>query len=141
MSKLRIIYIASLVIMGVLIALTVFRPMAIGGAYSEVQKEQLLETESEWIIQFCIINHEGKDQNYTINGLVGETLYTESILIRDGRTFSYIHHIRPDEITDGNVRFAIYKEGEATPFEQGNLSSEVKDISHWRQGWHKQQWK
>lgn len=118
MSKLRIIYIVSLVILVVLIAFTVFRPMATGDKYSEVQKEQLLETESEWIIQFDIINHEERDQNYTINILVGEKSYTDSVLIRDGAKFSYIYHFRPDLETDGDVSFAIYKEGEATPFEQ-----------------------
>jgi len=118
MSKLRIIYIVSLVILVVLIAFTVFRPMAIGGKYSEVQREQLLETESEWIIQFDIINHEERDQNYTINILVGEKSYTDSVLIRDGAKFSYIYHFRPDLETDRDVSFTIYKEGEATPFEQ-----------------------
>ena len=118
MAKLRIIYVASLVILAVLIGFTVFRPMAMGNKYTEVQKEQLLQTESEWIIQFVIINHEGRDQNYTINVLVDEQLYTESVLIRDGRRFSYIHRIRRDKITDGDVSFAIYKESEATPFEQ-----------------------
>ncbi len=118
MSKLRIIYIVSLMILAVLIGFTVFRPMATGGAYTEVQKEQLLETESEWIIQFDIINHEGRDQNYTINVLVGEKAYTDSVLIRDGAKFSYIHHIPRHIITDGVVSLTIYKEGEATPFEQ-----------------------
>ena len=118
MSKLRIIYITSLVILAVLIAFTVFRPMAVGGKYSEIQKEQLLETESEWIIQFDIINHEGRDQKYTINVMVGEELDTDAVLIRDGAKFSYIPHIRRDMITDKGVSFAVYKEGEATPFEQ-----------------------
>lgn len=118
MSRLRIAYIASLVILAALVAFTVFRPMATGGRYSEVQEEQLLQKESEWVIQFDIINHEGKDQEYTINVLVGEKTFTESVLIRDGRRFSYMHHIRPDEITDGDVTLAVYKEGKATPFEQ-----------------------
>lgn len=118
MSRLRIIYIATLVILTVLIAFTVFRPMATGGPYSEVQKAQLLETESEWIVQLVIINHEGKDQNYTINALVGERLYTESVLIRDGRMFSYIHHIPRHMITDGDASFTIYQEDETTPLEE-----------------------
>ena len=118
MPKLRIIYIVSLVILAVLLGLTVFRPMVTGGKYSEVQKEQLLETESEWIIQFDIINHEGSDQNYTINVQVDERLFTDSVLIRDGAKFSYIHHIRRDMITDGDVSFTIYKGDEATPFER-----------------------
>lgn len=118
MSRLGIIYIVSLVILAVILGLTVFRPMVTGSPYSEVQKTQLLETESEWIIQFVIINHEGKDQNYTINALVGEESYTDTILIRDGRRFSYIHHIRRDMITGGDVSFTIYKGDEATPFER-----------------------
>lgn len=118
MSKLRIIYIVTLVILVVLIASTVFRPMATSSPYSEVQKAQLLETESEWIIQLVIINHEGEDQNYTINALVGERLYTESVLIRGGRMFSYIHHIPRHTISGGDASFTIYKEGEATPLEE-----------------------
>ena len=118
MSRLRIIYIVSLVILAVLIVFTIFQPMATRGKYSEVQKEQLLETEGEWIIQFDIINHEGKDQYYTINILVSEKLDTKSVLIRDGAKFSYIYHFRPDLETDGDVSFTIYKEGEANPFEQ-----------------------
>ncbi len=111
-------YIASLVVLAALVVFTVFWSMATGGRYSEVQEEQFLQKESEWVIQFDIINHEGKDQEYTINVLVGEKTFTESVLIRDGRRFSYMHHIRPDEITDGDVTLAVYKEGEANPFEQ-----------------------
>jgi len=118
MPRLRIVYILSLVILGVLIAFTVFRPMIGGGEYSEVQKEQLLKTESEWIIQLNIINHEGRDQNYTITVVVDGKQYSEKVLIHDGRIFAYIHHIYPDRVSDGDVSFAIYKEGEATPFDE-----------------------
>ena len=118
MPRLRIVYILSLVILGVLIAFTVFRPMIGGGEYSEVQKEQLLQTENEWIIQFNIVNHEGRDRNYTITVVVNGKQYSEKVLIHDGRIFTYIHHIYPDRVSDGDVSFAIYKEGEATPFEK-----------------------
>jgi hypothetical protein len=118
MPKLRIIYIVSLVVLAVLIGFTVFRPMATGDKYSEVQKEQLVETESEWIVKFYIINHEGRDQYYTISVNVDNDQFSKEIRVRDGRRFTYIHHIRPEEIIDGNASFAIYKEGEDTPFEQ-----------------------
>jgi uncharacterized membrane protein len=118
MSKLRITYIASLVILVVLIGFVVFQPIAAGDKYSEVQKEQLLQTESEWIIQFDIINHEVRDQNYIINIAVGEKLYTDSVSIKDGAKFSYIYHFHPDLETDEYVSLNIYKEGETTPFEQ-----------------------
>ena len=118
MPKLRIIYIVSLVILGVLVAFTVFRPMATGEEYSEVQRAQLLEREDQWIIEFDIINQEGKDTSYTIKVLTDGKLYTESVLIKDEGMFTYIHHFYPDRLTNNEVRFAVYKEGESTPVEQ-----------------------
>ena len=118
MPKLRIIYIVSLVILAVLIGFTVLRPLATGGEYSEVSKEQLLQMENECIIQLDIKNHEGEDKNYTINVLIDGKLYSEDVLIPDGRIFSYIQHIYRDRMIEGNVTFTIYKEGEPTPIEQ-----------------------
>ena len=118
MLKFRLIYIASLVILGVLTAFTVFQPLASGGEYSEVQRAQLLEREDQWIIEFDIINQEGEDASYTINVLTDGKLYTESVLIRDGGMFTYIHHFYPDSLTNNEVSFAVYKEGGSTPIEQ-----------------------
>ncbi len=122
MPKLRIIYIISLVILGVLIAFTVFRPMATGEEYSEVQRAQLLERGDQWIIEFNIINREGKDTSYTIIVLADGKQYTESVLIRDGGMFTYIHHFYPERLTKKEVSFAVYKEGESTPIEQVTYS-------------------
>ena len=118
MPKSRIIYIASLVILGVLIAFTVFRPMVTGGDYSQVQRAHLLEREDQWIIEFDIINREGKDMDYIIKVVTDGKLYTESVLIRDGGVFTYMHHFYPDRLTNNEVSFAVYKEGESTPVEQ-----------------------
>ncbi len=118
MSRLRIFYILSMVVLAVLISLTVFKPMAADKIYSEVQQAQFLEAEDELIIQFSLFNHEGRDQNYTITAVVDGEQYNESVLIRDGRIFTYIHHIYPDRVTEDHVRFAICKEGEETPFKQ-----------------------
>ncbi len=118
MSKLRAFYIISLMILGVLLVLTVFRPMASGSEYSGVQRVQLLEREDQWIIEFDIINQEGKDTSYTIKVLTDGKLYIESVLIRDGGMFTYIHHFYPDRLTNNEVNFAVYKEGESTPVEQ-----------------------
>jgi len=118
MSKMRIIYIASLVFLGVLIVFTVFRPLAQGEQYSEVQRAQLLEREDEWIVEFDIINREGKTTGYTIRVLADGELYTEDVLIRDGGLFTYIHHFDPEKLNNGEVSFAVYKEGGATPIEE-----------------------
>ena len=118
MSRLKIVFILSLVILGVLIAFTVFQPMATGSEYSEVQRAQLLEREDQWIIEFRIFNREGRDQNYTITVVVDGKQYKESVLIQDRRIFTYIHHFYRGRLTNNEVKFTVYKEGEATPLEE-----------------------
>ena len=118
MSKYRVVYIVSLLLLGVLIVFTVFRPMATGEKYSEVGREHLLQTEDEYIVEFDIMNHEGKDANYLITALIDGKEYNHPISIKDGRKFTYIYHIYPDQLTGGDVSFTIYKEGEDSPFEQ-----------------------
>lgn len=92
--------------------------MTRGEKYSEVAKEQLLQTENEYIIESHIINHEGEAKNYTIKISFDSYRYSEDVLIPDGRIFTYIHHIYPDRMAEGVVSFAINKEGEDTPFEE-----------------------
>jgi hypothetical protein len=92
--------------------------MATGEKYSTVSRESLLETENGWILEFVIINREGKDTNYAINVFVDGKLYTDKILIVDGGAYTYIYHIYRAKLTEGEVSVTIYKEGEDTPFEQ-----------------------
>ncbi|MFC1926482.1 hypothetical protein ACFLWV_01885 [Chloroflexota bacterium] len=117
MSRARIVYVVLLVVLGALVGLAVWGPLG-GGEYTEVQRVQLLEREDEWIIQFDIINHEGKEQGYTINVEVGGTTRSEDVLIPDGRKYSYISHIRPETLDNGDISFYLYREDEADPFKQ-----------------------
>ena len=119
MSKLRIVYIVSLLILGVLVAFVVFRPMATGEEYSEVSRESLLQTENGWILQFVILNREGKDRSYTIEVSVDGKPSTITVPIRDGEQYTYVRQIRSEMLSEGVVSYTIYKEGETTPFEQG----------------------
>lgn len=116
--KLRIFYIASLLILGVLLVFAVFRPVATVLKHSEVQREQLLERDNEYIIQLVIINNEGEDKQYTINIFSGSYQHNQEVLILDGRRFTLMHHVRRDQLTEGSVNIAIYKKGEPIPFEQ-----------------------
>ncbi|MBI2854727.1 MAG: hypothetical protein HYX87_07405 [Chloroflexi bacterium] len=118
MSKLRIVYMLSLMVLAVLIAFTVFRPMATGGQYSEVARENLLEREDEWIIQFDIINREGKPTEYVINVSVAGKQFSDRFIIADGSLYTYVYHIRRDMLGSGEATVTVYKEGESTPFEQ-----------------------
>ncbi|MFC1995389.1 hypothetical protein ACFLVM_00715 [Chloroflexota bacterium] len=119
MLKFRIIYAFLLVLLGVLAVFTVFRPMVSGEEYTEVLKDQLLQAEDEWILQFTLFNHEGEPQKYAINILVDGKQYTDDFLILDNRQYIYIGHIPRDTVSNDNVRVAIYKEGEYVPFKQG----------------------
>ena len=118
MPKLRIFYIFSLVVLVVLVSFTVFKPMAVGREYSEIQREQLLKTEDGWILQFDIINHEGKDANYTIEISVDGKPSKTSALVRDKSVFTYIKHIKPYMLTEGEVTLMVYKDDEEVPLEK-----------------------
>ena len=119
MSRLRIIFVASLVILGVLLVFTVFRPLALGQKLDTLTKESIIQGEEEWIIQIRIINKESKDTDYIIEWSTGgETYYSQRVSIKNGRSFTNIHHIYPETVREGEINLTIYKEGEPTPFEQ-----------------------
>ena len=118
MSKLRIVFVVSLVILGVLVALTVFRPMVSGEKYSTVTQESIIKKEGEWIIQFDIINREGEDTNYIIEWSSGERKFTHKVLIGDGKKFTSIYNFYPHTVKEGKAHLTICKEGEVTPFEE-----------------------
>jgi len=119
MSKLRIIFVASLLILGVLLAFTLFRPITVGQKFETLIRESVIQEEDEWIIQINIINKEDKITDYTIEWSTGEeTYYSERVSIKNGRTFTNIHHVYPETVREGEINLTIYKEGESTPFER-----------------------
>ena len=122
MTKLRIVYIVSLVILGVLVVFTVFRPMAQGEKFSTVSHESIIEGEDEWIMEFDIINKEGEDTTYIIKWSTGGATYSQRVLIKDEYKFTSIYHWYPHTVKEGKVHLTVYKEGEANPFEQCTYS-------------------
>jgi len=118
MSKLKIFYILSLVLLGVLVMFTVLRPLATGEEYSETQGTYLLEKEDEWIIELHLLNYEDEETSYKIDTLVDGNLYTDTVPIQPDRVFKYIVHIDKDTLNTGEVSLAVYKEGEDAPIEQ-----------------------
>jgi hypothetical protein len=119
-SRLRILYILSLVVLGALLVNAVLRPMATGGKYSEVQREGLLETDVGWVLQFDISNYEGEDKDYTVNVSVDGQLSTVTTSIKNGGTFTYIRDIHEDmlDCRRCQVYIAVKKQGEEIPFEE-----------------------
>ena len=119
MLKLRIIFVASLLILGVLLAFTLFKPITLGQKFETLIRESVIQEEDEWIIQINIINKEGEVTDYTIEWSTGGEIYnSKSVSIKDGRTFTNIHHVYPKTVREGEINLTIYKEGEPIPFEQ-----------------------
>lgn len=118
-SKLKIFYILSLVILATLLIFAVFKPFAEGTTYTEIGRQSLLKTQDEWILQFDILNHEGRDVKYTIHTLVSGQDYQEDFMVRDGEKSTYIHHVNAGNIGNGQVTYRIYKENESSPVDQG----------------------
>ena len=119
MSKLKVIYFVSLVILVVLMAFTVFRPMVVPEKFSTVSWESIIQGEDEWIIQFDIINREGEVRHYIIEWSIGGEIYNSQVArIENERTFTIIHHIYPETVKEGKVHITVRKEGDATAFEE-----------------------
>ncbi len=118
MSKLRVVYIVSLLILGVLLFFTVLKPLVKGSEYSEVARMALIQGNNEYIVEFDIINREGETKKYYINALIDGEIDSRNCTIQDGSTSHYIYHLYPEKINDKRVTFTIYKEGEDTPFEE-----------------------
>jgi len=120
MSRLSIIFVASVIILGVVLVFTVFRPMVSEEKFSTLTRESVIQGDDEWIIQFSIINREGTDTNYIIEWSTGGEIYnSKRVLIRNGRAFTNIHHVYPQTVKEGKIQLTVYREGEATPFEEG----------------------
>ena len=117
LSRLRLIFVLSLVILaGIFIATVYFIPS--GQSYTESKRVQIISGENEWILQYDIINNEEREIEYTIYVAIDGTVYSDSTMVKPGKTYTYIHHIYPQQLAEGKVTFTVYEEGKAEPNEQ-----------------------
>ena|SRR3990172_1755962 len=118
MSKLRIFYVLSIGILGVLAGLAIFRPLVSGQEFSAIARESVLEEDDQWIIQFDIINREETDMNYRMVWTSGEETYTETVTVSTGKIYSHIRHIYKGALPEVSVNMTLFKESDPAPFEQ-----------------------
>ena len=120
MLRLRLIFILSLIVLaGLFVSIVYFLPLREG--YTETKRVHIIEAENEWILQYDIINREGGDIKYTIVVTVDGMVYTDSTVVKPGKTYTYIHHIYPQQLQEGKVDFALYQEGKTEPIEQATF--------------------
>lgn len=119
MFKLRLIFIASVIILaGLFIAVVCLVPSS--QTSQESRRTQLIKGDNEWILQCDIANDSEEDVKYTFNLRLDDTLYTDSAAVKPGKTYTYIHHIYPHQLMAGKVTFMVYQEGIAEPLEQAD---------------------
>ena len=117
MTRLRLIFVLSLIILaGAFISIIYFIPS--GQNYTESKRVQIIEGENEWILQCDIINDEERDIEYIIHVTVDGAIYKDSTVVKPGKTYTYIHHIYPQQLDEGKVTFALYEGGKVEPVEQ-----------------------
>ncbi len=117
MSRLRLIFILSIIILAVaFIAIIYFIPS--GQTYTESRRVQIIKGENERILQYDIINNEKREIKYTISITIDGAVYSDSTVVKPGKTYTYIHHIYPQQLEEGRVTFALYEEGKTEPIEQ-----------------------
>ena len=117
MTKLRLIFVLSLIILaGVFVSTIYFIPSSQG--YTESKRVQIIEGENEWILQCDIINNEDRDAEYIIHVTVDDAFYKDSTVVKLGKAYTYIHHIYPHQLEEGKVTLALYERGKAEPVEQ-----------------------
>ena len=117
MSKLRLIFVLSLVTLAGVFIFTLYL-IPSGQSYPESRRAQIIQADNEWILQYDIINNQETDIKYTIYVTIDDTVYTDTTVVRQGKRYTYIHHIYPQQLVEGKVTFALYEEGKAEPVEQ-----------------------
>ncbi len=118
LSKLRLIFVLSLVMLAGVFILTLYL-IPSGQSLPESRSAKIINAGDEWILQYDIINNRERDIKYTIQVTIDSAVYTDSTVVKPGKTYTYIHHIYPQQLAEGGeVTVALYEEGKAEPVDQ-----------------------
>ena len=125
MNRTRLIFILSLLILaGVFVSIIYFLPSR--EIYTESKRAHIISGDDEWILEYNIVNNETRDIEYTILVTVDGTVYRDSTVVKSGKTYTYIHHIYPQQLEEGKVEFAVFEDGKTEPVEQATYHIDFK---------------
>ncbi len=117
MSKLRIIFVISLVVLTGIFIYTIYL-IPSGEKYPESRTVQIIDADNEWILQYDIVNSYERDIKYTIIVTVDDVVYTDTTVVKPDKMYTYIHHIYPSQLTEGKITFALYENDKEKPVER-----------------------
>jgi len=115
--KLRWVFVLSLVILAGVFLTTLYL-IPSGKSYPETYAIQIIDAGDEWILQCDIINNEERDIEYSIHVAIDGKVYRDSTVVKQGKAYTYIHHVYPRQLVEGKVSFALYVEGKEEPVER-----------------------
>ena len=115
-SKLRIAFVLSLLVLAGVFVLTLYFVPS-GQDYPEPRRAQIINAGDEWILQYDIINNGNRDIEYTISVTIDSRDYTDTTIVKQGKAYTYIHHIYPQQLTAGEVSLTVYEDAGPEPIE------------------------
>lgn len=117
LSKLKLIFISSLVILAIAFIATIYLiPSQLD--FVESKSIQIIDGQQQWILQYDIVNDQQDDTSYSIEITIDGKVFKDSIVVEPGKTCTYIHHIDPRQISIGEVNLALYQGEMEAPIEQ-----------------------
>jgi hypothetical protein len=122
-SRVTIAYIASLIVLCVLLYLTFVHPMFKGREYSAIQNESLTKTAMGWTLQLDLTNPFPKATAFEISvKLNGSQPYTQDVTIPAGHSYGFMMPISGVSVKKGSkLQLDVYSGQTTTPFEQETL--------------------
>jgi hypothetical protein len=112
------IYIASLVLLAAAVALSIFRPLARGAHYNDVQRESLIRNEREWVLQLDLVNNGDAAETYQIRADKDGQIYDDQVSLNAQQEYSYIQHFPRQAGQDHNLDVTVYSPGLDRPVER-----------------------
>ena len=117
MSRLRLVFIFSVIILVAVSVATIFIIPPSQG-FSESKRVHIIEGETEWILQCDLFNHQAEAITYDIHVTVDDAIYRDSTVVLPGKAYTYIHHIYPQQLNEGMVTLALYQNNSTRPVER-----------------------
>ena len=122
MSRLRLAYYASLVLLVALLAL-VLRGALLPATSpaSEAQRAQLVELPDHWVLRHDITNQTPETVHYIIEIAINkETPQRSEAIVKSGGRFNYLCHVYPEQLGSGQVTLSVYEKGREDPVDTTN---------------------
>lgn len=126
MIKMKVVSMLSILLLGFIIVATMQRSL-MGGPTTPTTPEQpareaaqinLLTVNNELVLKVVLQNLGKEVGEYRIEVSVDGVQSRDESILRAYATYSYTHHIYPQQLTDGVVAVTVYKRGESLPLDQ-----------------------